>query len=466
MFRHCLAKGLCNPPARFAGGIGAKPLKLGDKTHIETIIVASGQFFNTANVMLGAFCKVSPNEDVGLFSEKTRPVMHEFSKDLSMHLSFKDEEATGKGLFAGPPKGHFYRIDSDVVKFEPDQRKVILQDKAYTYDHMILAAEYQFDWARVKGMEESVKDFWNSKVVSSAQVHAAKMAWRGPLDFRGGNFIYALPKSPYKNEGTNHIFMLFDELARDRKVESQWFDSKFIVTTPDNFVHRVPWVNDKILEMAKKRGIEIRYNLQLKEIVYNQILSPERVADFIYTNVKTGETEVITYGSAYCYPEAKVPEVLRPFVDESGHVAVDQHTLVHKKYDNVFAIGEATTLPTISNAVGILGQAKVVAGNVGDLKKGMKMHYVYDGTSATPIFTGWKKLILPGFRYGGEEVPTYLATDTTSALAGVKQSLSFILFKRYEKKWFEKRLKGKIYGPPKWTSYVKPHVPEAEVAKH
>jgi hypothetical protein len=108
----------------------------------------------------------------------------------------------------------------------------------------------------------------------------------------------------------------------------------------------------------------------------------------------------------------------------------------------------------------------VVAGNIADLKKGMKTHYVYDGTSATPIFTGWKQLILPGFRYGWEEVPTYLATDTTSVFAGVKQMLSFTAFKRYEKKWFEKRMQGKIYGPPKWKKYVKPHVPEAEVAKH
>jgi sulfide:quinone oxidoreductase len=467
MFRHCLSKSVYAPPVRFAGGIAAKPQKLGDKTHIETVIVAVGQYLNTGNTMLGAFCKANLKEPVALFSEKTRPVMHEYSKDLYMHLSFKDEEATGKGIFTGPPKGHFYKIDADVMKFEPENNKIYLQDKIYTYDHMILAGEYQFDWDKVKGMEKSIKDFWNSKVVSTAQVHAAKMVWRSSLDFRGGNFVYAFPKSPYKNEGTNHIFMLFDQFTKDIKIEGQWYGSKFIVTSPDTFLHRVPWVNEKLEDMANKRGIEIRYNRQLEEIRYSNILDPHRVSDLVYKNLQTGEQEIINYGSAIVYPEAKVPDVVKQFCDESGHVAVDHYTLTHKKWSNVFSIGEISNIPTVSNCIGVCAQAKVVAGNIGDLKKGQHTHYFYDGVTATPIFTGWHKLIMPGFRYGGEEVNTKLTTDTTTPfVSGIKQALSFSLFKRYEKKWFEKKFQGKIFGPPGWKKYVKPHLPAVEAVKH
>ena len=301
--------------------------------------------------------------------------------------------------------------------------------------------------------------------MTTAQVHSATMVWRASLDFRGGNFVYALPKSPYKNEGTSHIFAFFDELQRDKKVLAQWYDSKFIITTPDTFLHRVPWINNQLLELAAKKGIEIRYNLKLQEIQYSHILDPHRVSNAIYKNTVTGQEEVINYGSLVCYPESKVPELVKPFCDESGHVAVDHYTLAHKKYPNIFSIGEISNLPTISNAIGILPQAKVIAGNIGDLKKGMDPHYHYDGTSATPIFVGWHKLIMPGFNYQMEEVSTGLATDTTSPLAGIKQSLSFMWFKRCEKKWFGKKMKGKIYGPPKWTKYVKPNIPGID-AKH
>ena len=466
MFRRSLSRTSFGVPVRFAGGVGAKAQKLGEKTHIETIIVAVGQYLNTANIMTGAFCKVNEKEPVGVFSEKARPVAHEYSKDLFTHLSFKNEDATGKSIFMTPPKGHFYRIDSDVLSFDPANNKVNLQDKSYTYDHLIIAGETLFDWDKVKRMDDAVKDFWNSKVVTTAQVNSAKMVWRGSLDFRGGNYVYALPKSPYKNEGTSHFLMFKEQFDKDVIVASQWYKSHFIVTTPDSFVHRVPWVNQQILELASKKGIEIRYNLQLQEIRFNNINDPHRVSEFVYLNTKTNQTEVIPYGSGFCYPEAKLPESIRPFSDSQGFVDVDKYTLQSTKFPNVFAVGEITNIPTLNNPVSVLGQTKVVSGNISDLKKGLKPHYMYDGTTATPVFTGWQKMIMPGFRYNWEEVNTFLATDTTSPLAGLKQTLSFKLFKRFEKKWFDKKMKGKIYGPPRWTKYVKPSIPEAQPAHH
>jgi len=81
----------------------------------------------------------------------------------------------------------------------------------------------------------------------------------------------------------------------------------------------------------------------------------------------------------------------------------------------------------------------------------MPLKAKYSGVSATPIFTGPGKLLMPGFKYNWEPVSTFLASDFNSFLSGLKQSLSFKLFKRFEKKWFGKRMQGKIYGPPRWT---------------
>ena len=467
MLRQSLRKTIYGAPLRFAGGFSAKPQKVGDKTHFETVVLGTGQFLNTANVMFGAFCKANPKEPAVLISDKSRGIFHEFSKDLHSHISYKDEAATGKGIYEAPPKGVFYKIEADVQRIDADNNKLIMQDRVYTYDHLIIAGDTLFDWDKVKGMAESIKDYWNSNVTSVAQVHSGEMVWRTSLDFRGGNFVYALPKSPYKNEGTSHIFAYFDQLQLDKRFDNQWYQSKFIITTPDTFLHRVPWVDQQLVELAKKKGIEIRYNLRLEEIRYSKIMDPYRVSDAIYRNTVTGQQETINYGNLVCYPEARVPDLVKPLCDASGFVEVDKHSLAHVRYPNVFGIGEITNAPTISNCIGILPQAKVIAGNIGDLKKGMKPHYYYDGTSATPIFTGWHKLIMPGFNYNWDKVPTYLATSTTSPLASLWQSLSFLAFKRYEKKWFAKRLKGKIYGPPRWTKYVSPsHGESAGEAKH
>jgi Uncharacterized NAD(FAD)-dependent dehydrogenases len=145
MFSRIIQKGLSKPPTRFAGGLSAKPQKVGDKTHFETAIVATGQFLNTGNLMLGAYCKANLKDPVVLFSDKSRPIFHEFSKDLHAHISYKDEAATGKSIFEYPPKGVFYKIEADVLKIDPENNKLHLQDKVYTYDHLVLAGEYLFD---------------------------------------------------------------------------------------------------------------------------------------------------------------------------------------------------------------------------------------------------------------------------------------------------------------------------------
>jgi hypothetical protein len=117
---------IVNLPKRFAGGSGAKPQKLDDKTHLETAIVGLGEFGNTANSMLGAFCKKNHHEPVGFICDKNRMFKHEFSKDLHAHQAFKNEASTGKGIFTAPKKGHFYKIESDVMEFLPSENKVVL----------------------------------------------------------------------------------------------------------------------------------------------------------------------------------------------------------------------------------------------------------------------------------------------------------------------------------------------------
>jgi hypothetical protein len=58
-------------------------------------------------------------------------------------------------------------------------------------------------------------------------------------------------------------------------------------------------------------------------------------------------------------------------------------------------------------------------------------------------------MCLPAYNYEGRRVGTSLAGDPGAS--GFSQGMSFKLFGRYWKKWFDKRMGGKIYGPPKWT---------------
>jgi hypothetical protein len=93
---------------------------------------------------------------------------HEFSKDLHAHQAFKNEASTGKGIFTAPKKGHFYKIESDVIEFLPNENKLVLQERTFSYDHLVLAAELDYDMNSVKGFEEALNDYWNSHVTTTA----------------------------------------------------------------------------------------------------------------------------------------------------------------------------------------------------------------------------------------------------------------------------------------------------------
>lgn len=170
----------------------------------------------------------------------------------------------------------------------------------------------------------------------------------------------------------------------------------------------------------------------------------------MFKDTKTGEETVIDYGWLATYPECKVAENLAPFLKD-GLITIDPETLQHRYYDNVFSFGECTDLPTINNSIASMGQAQIVAGNIGCAKQNMQLKYKYNGSSATPIFLGMKRLILPGFKYGWEPINTMLTSDTREGLlTAIKQMLSFQVFKLFEKKFFAKQMNGKVYGPPKW----------------
>lgn len=57
---------------------------------------------------------------------------------------------------------------------------------------------------------------------------------------------------------------------------------------------------------------------------------------------------------------------------------------------------------------------------------------------------------MPGFDYNGRRVGTKITANMDGPGAGIAQSFGFKVFGKYWKKFFEKRMLGKIYGPPKW----------------
>lgn len=73
------------------------------------------------------------------------------------------------------------------------------------------------------------------------------------------------------------------------------------------------------------------------------------------------------YDFLHVTPPQKPADNLKPLADQSGFVDVDKFTLQHKKYSNVFALGDCSNLPTSRTAAAVAGQCNIVYNNLSNV---------------------------------------------------------------------------------------------------
>jgi len=140
-----------------------------------------------------------------------------------------------------------------------------------------------------------------------------------------------------------------------------------------------------------------------------------------------------------------------PLADGVGWVDADQATLQHKKFKNVYSLGDASSLPTSKTAAAITAQAPVLVHNlVKLLQTGEGGIATYDGYTSCPLLTGYGELMLAEFLYG-------LKPSESFAKYGIDQAVprrSFYYLKKdfFPYIYFSRMVQGKWFGRHGFTS--------------
>jgi sulfide:quinone oxidoreductase len=112
-----------------------------------------------------------------------------------------------------------------------------------------------------------------------------------------------------------------------------------------------------------------------------------------------------------------------------GWVDVDINTLQHKRFANIFSLGDVAALPTGKTGAAVRKQAPVVVGNILNLIKSNQLgKESYSGYSSCPLVTGYGKMVLAEFKYDNIRDSDPLISkfvDTT------KEQYSMWLLKKY-----------------------------------
>ncbi|MFB6154407.1 MAG: NAD(P)/FAD-dependent oxidoreductase [Haloferacaceae archaeon] len=284
-------------------------------------------------------------------------------------------------------------VEDEVTAVDPDAQTVELAgaEDALGYDYLVVATGHRTDESAVPGMKagweetDSVYPFYNFE---------AAMGLREALPaFDGGTFLVTIPDTPIKCAGAPlKMSMLAEDYFERQGIRD---DVEVIMTRNADSIFGVEPYKSKLEEIWEERDIQAKLHFSVAEVDYeNQI-------------VRSADGEEIEYDLyAPVSPQFGVEAItehspLTEGDEENGqqYVTVDDYTLQHTEYDNVFALGDCDDTPKSRTAAAARKQSHVVAKNLAAVIEDRPMRAAYSGYAACPLLTEKGKAMVAEFDY-------------------------------------------------------------------
>jgi sulfide:quinone oxidoreductase len=168
-----------------------------------------------------------------------------------------------------------------------------------------------------------------------------------------------------------------------------------------------------LMKYVQEYGIHLNFGQTLVSVN-----GPARTAVFSQADADGAKTLVTReFDLLHVVPPQKAPDFIRvsPLADAAGWVDVDPATLRHKRFENVFGLGDAGNMPNAKTAAAARKQAPVVAHNLlasrsqaqGTAPRAASGVAHYDGYGSCPLTVARGKIVLAEFGYGGKLLPSF-----------------------------------------------------------
>jgi sulfide:quinone oxidoreductase len=289
-------------------------------------------------------------------------------------------------------------IRDRVSEFLPDQNAIKLQSgNSLRYDDLVVALGIQLNWNQVKGLEETLG---KNGVSSNYRYDTVEQTWSMLDAFTGGNAIFTFPATPIKCAGApQKIMYLAEEHFRRKGIRNQSNVTYMAATASIFGVAKYRLALERIVT---ERNIETHFNQDLIEV-----RSATREA--VFRDVNSNAESVVNYDFMHVTPPQGPPDVVKnsPLANPAGWVEVDDHTLQHKRYPNVWSSGDCSSLPVSKTGAAVRKQVPVLVDNLLAKREGRAMPGRYDGYASCPLVTGRGKTILAEFGYGGRIMESF-----------------------------------------------------------
>ncbi|KAH7348461.1 hypothetical protein BKA65DRAFT_427477 [Rhexocercosporidium sp. MPI-PUGE-AT-0058] len=337
---------------------------------------------------------------------------------------------------------------SGVNSFSPEDNSITLSngDKV-VYEQMIVAPGIKVDYGTVQGLPEIIADP-DSPVSSIYDYRVCDRVFPQIQKLKSGTAIFTQPAGVIKCAGAPQkiMWLALDHWKKAGLYNSKSSDSpiKIAFATGLPVMFGVPKYSAKLEEMRIERGVEGLFEHDLVAVDGNKAIfsrpggkEPEtRKFDFLHVTPKNRPHTFVKESS---------------LSNEAGYVDVNEGTTRHRKFNNVWSIGDASSLPTSKTVAAITSQAPVLVRNLMLVLDGKEPEAVYDGYTSCPLLTEYGKVLLAEFKYGGEPKETF------NSWLGIDQAVPRRAFYHLKKDFFpwvygKYMVKGQWGGPRGWIN--------------
>lgn len=410
---------------RIANG-GKTPTDIGDTTHDIVIIGGGAAGISTASSLLAR----SNDLDIAIIDPAD---VHYYQPGWTMvGGGIFNAQQTAKTMASLIPSGVKW-IKSAVSAFEPDNNAIILDGcRVVKYKRLIVSPGLKLNWNGIEGLSETLGQ---NGVTSNYRYDLAPYTWELVQNLKSGRALFTQPPMPIKCAGAPQKALY---LSADH-----WYKNKTISNIDIEF-YNAGGVLFGVKEYvpALMKYIE-RYDAKLK-LMHTLIKVDGRHKKAWFNKVDgDGKSEIVEtdFDMMHVVPPQVAPDFIRvsPLADAGGWIDVDQATLRHKTYDNIWSLGDVMNAPNAKTAAAARAQAPVVANNImHDLGRAKGMAH-YNGYGSCPLTVERGKIVLAEFGYGGKLLPSF----PNWIINGQKPSRAA---------WF---LKEKLLPPIYWKAMLK-----------
>lgn len=289
-----------------------------------------------------------------------------------------------------------------VSSFEPERNHVRLRSGAEMgYDFLVVCPGVELNWDKIAGAAGALG---RNGVCSNYSPDFAEYTWDTLQNVQAGaTLLFTQPPLPFKCPGAPQkiAYLAADHLRRRGILQ----DCKLHFLPHAPVMFGVPFFARELAQVAARWGIQVHFQHNLVAVD-----GARRMAIFeVVGGERQGQRVEMQFDMLHLAPPQSPPAAVRssPLANQAGYVEVDQNTLQHVRFANVFGLGDAGSTPNTKTAAAVRKQAPVVVRNLLRLLRGGTIEKGYDGYGSCPLTTAYGKVIMAEFIYGGKVTPTF-----------------------------------------------------------